>query len=79
MEKYHNKNKVSNGTIIRPLGYLQTIIIMYFDEKTKIFVPGIIILTNNKLGSNYFEILRFVSSSLLHINFNHKYIAITCD
>ena len=51
---------------------------MYYYEITTIIVPGIIILTNKKLESNYTEILKFVSS-LLHTNFIDKYITITYD
>ena len=74
-----NKNFFIDGSFIRPLDYLQTIILLYYDEITKIFVPRIIILANNKLESNYTEILKFVSSSLLLTNFNDKNITIICD
>ena len=76
----NNFNFYIDGTFVRPVSYQQTLIFMYFDEQTELYVPGIYILMNNKLKSSYIEIFNYINSNILNnINENNKNITITLD
>ena len=43
-----SENILLNGNFKYPIGYMQTIIIMYFEVIIKNIIPGIFIVMNNK-------------------------------
>ena len=47
------KNLFIDGTFIHTLNYMQTIIILFVDEITKLKIPGLFALLSNKSYNNY--------------------------
>ena len=74
-----NKNFYIDATFIKPNQYTQTLILMFFDEKTEIFIPGLFILMNTKLEEVYSDILKYINVELLQKNINNNGVNFTCD
>ena len=55
-----SKHLLIDGTFIFPTGFLQTIIIMYYDEIINKMIPGIYITINNKTEEGYTDIFIYI-------------------
>ena len=56
----NSEHLLLDGTFIYPKGFIQTIIIMYFDIIVEKMVPGIFILINNKTSEGYLEVFAYI-------------------
>ena len=61
----NSENILLGGTFIYRKGYVQTIIIMYYDTLYYKMIPGIIIIVNNKTLNGYLEIINYIKYSIL--------------
>ena len=72
-----------DATFVFPENYAQTIIIMFYDNILKKMLPGIFIITNNKIYEGYLLIFSYIKRYLLtYINneiINIKWLSYTTD
>ena len=54
-----------DGTFVKPIGFLQTIVIMYFDIIIDKMIPGIFIIINNKTYEGYYDSFLFIKILLI--------------
>ena len=57
-----------DGTFIYPIGYMQTIIFMYYDIIIEKMIPGILIVTNNKTEEGYFDSFHYIKDYIDNMN-----------
>ena len=53
-----------DGTFIYPIGFMQTVIIMYFDVIIEKMIPGIFIVLNNKTEEGYYDCFNYIKDYL---------------
>ena len=66
-----------DGTFVKPIGFLQTIIIMYYDIIIDKMIPGIYIIINNKTYEGYYDSFLFIKNFIDKINGNNNYNFLT--
>ena len=57
-----------DGTFIYPIGYMQTIIFMYYDIIIEKMIPGIFFVTNNKTEEGYFYSFHYIKDYIDNMN-----------
>ena len=62
-----------DGTFVKPIGFLQAIIIMYYDIIIDKMIPGIYIIINNKTYEGYYDSFLFIKNFIDKINGNNNY------
>ena len=62
-----SKHLLIDGTFIYPTGFLQTIVIMYYDEIIDKMIPGIYITINNKTEERYLDTFNYIKYYLYKI------------
>ena len=60
-----NEHLLIDGTFVKPIGFLQTIVIMYFDIIIDKMIPGIFIIINNKTYEGYYDSFLFIKILLI--------------
>ena len=55
-----SKHLLIDGTFVFPKGFLQTIIIMYYDEILDKMIPGVFIVINNKTQVGYVDVFKYL-------------------
>ena len=53
-----------DGTFVYPSGFIQTIILLYYDIIVFEFIPGIFILINNKSQIGYEQAFRYIKENM---------------
>ena len=59
-----------DGTFIFPEGFMQTIIIMYYDILIEKMIPGIFIVINNKTFEGYIDCFTYIKNYINKLNIN---------
>ena len=57
-----------DGTFIYPTGFMQTIILMYYDNITDKMIPGIFIIINNKTYEGYVDCFNYIKNYIYRLN-----------
>ena len=71
----NSEHLLLDGTFIFPIGYMQTIIIMYYDIIIEKMIPGIFIVSNNKTHEGYLDSFFYIKNYIDFItNFNEDKI-----
>ena len=86
---YHFKRLFSSNhilidcTFIFPIGYAQTMIIMYYDTILYRFIPGLFVLINNKTGNGYqhifIDIIEIIQSYEKEVKSLLNWVSIATD
>ena len=58
----NSEHLLLDGTFIFPVGYMQTIIIMYYDIIIEKMIPGIFIVSNNKTQEGYLDCFYYIKN-----------------
>lgn len=61
-----------DGTFIFPEGFMQTIIIMYYDILIEKMIPGIFIVINNKTFEGYIDCFTYIKNYITKLNNNNQ-------
>ena len=61
-----------DGTFIFPEGFMQTIIIMYYDILIEKMIPGIFIVINNKTFEGYIDCFTYIKNYINKLNNNNQ-------
>ena len=65
-----------DGTFIYPIGFMQTIIFMYYDNISDKMIPGIFIIINNKTYEGYVDCFIYIKNYIYKLNNNEEKINI---
>ena len=58
------------GIFIYPIGFMQTVIIIYFDVIIEKMIPGIFIVLNNKTEEGYYDCFNYIKDYLYKLGKN---------
>ena len=79
----YSKHLLIDGTFIFPKGFIQTIIIMYYDEIIDKMIPGVFMVINNKTEAGYLDLFNYIKQYIEKILKNrfekYKFKTFTTD